>query len=422
MSTFPLHVDRTPGGRPHFATADGTPFLLTGDTAWSLIASLKPDEIERYLDHRAALGYNAIIVNVIEALFAPSAPDTVDGLRPFHTPESLSGPVDAYFDRVAWAFEQAQQRGILVLAAPAYLGYDGGNFPGYDHGIEGWFAPLLRAGVDGARRYGEYVGERLAHLDNILWVLLGDRDPGDAYEHVRALADGLFHARPDRLALAHAAPQSKSIAFYGEEPWFTVNSTYSYGIVHRDLIHDVRAADLPNILFETTYEGEHNASQLQVRRQAWWALTLSGAGQFLGQWPVWSFREGWEAALDSPGSRQIAHVRRFFESFPWWRTALVPDGEFVAGSHFLQEGLGEMHGLDYASTSASPRGDIVVTYVPAARPIRPDLARFGAGVWRARTFDPVAGEFVAEFDVRPGDRIEAATDHDWAVLLTRGLS
>ena len=383
-----------------------------------LIASLTPDKVIRYLDSRVTRGFNAIIVNGLEALFSPDPPNTRDGIPPFTTPGDLTTPNEPYFERLAWAIGEAGDRGLAVFLAPAYLGYVNANFPGYDRREEGWYGAVRRAGVEGARRYGEYVGRRLAHLDNIVWVLLGDRDPGDLLEPVRAMAEGLLSARSDRLAMAHGSPESVPATWYGDDAWYTVDATYTYGIVHRGLQRDA-GTGRPFVLFETSYEGEWSTSELQIRRQAWWAIALGAAGQFMGQWPVWPFREGWEEALDSPGSRQVPYVRRFFESFDWWRTRGIPDGDFVGGNHFLREGLGELHGLDYAASAASAEGDLIAIYVPSAREILPHLARFGDGAWRARTFDPVTGQFVGDFDVTAGDRIPPATEHDWAIVLER---
>ena len=59
----------------------------------------------------------------------------------------------------------------------------------------------------------------------------------------------------------------------------------------------------PNILFESTYEGEHNASEVQIRRQAYWALTRGACGQTFGSNPMWPLDPGWEDALGSRGPR-----------------------------------------------------------------------------------------------------------------------
>ena len=46
----------------HFEHADGTPFFWLGDTAWLLFSKLNRDETVRYLDNRAAKGFNVIQV------------------------------------------------------------------------------------------------------------------------------------------------------------------------------------------------------------------------------------------------------------------------------------------------------------------------------------------------------------------------
>jgi hypothetical protein len=49
--------------RRRLLDTDGRPFLVQGDTAWSLIANLDYADAIRYLDDRRAKGFNAIIVN-----------------------------------------------------------------------------------------------------------------------------------------------------------------------------------------------------------------------------------------------------------------------------------------------------------------------------------------------------------------------
>jgi hypothetical protein len=54
----------------------GKPFLVLGDSAWSLIAQLGDKEIDQYLDDRAKRGFNCLIVNLIEHQFCTNAPAT----------------------------------------------------------------------------------------------------------------------------------------------------------------------------------------------------------------------------------------------------------------------------------------------------------------------------------------------------------
>ena len=71
---------------------------------------------------------------------------------------------------------------------------------------------------------------------------------------------------------------------------------------------------MPYVLVESTYEGEHNASQLQIRRQAYWSVLCGGNGHCMGNHPIWLFGQGWEAALDLPASVAMARWGGFFRS------------------------------------------------------------------------------------------------------------
>src|SRR4051812_43614661 len=67
LARYPVKIS---ADRRRLIDADGRPFLIQGDTAWSLIANLQFDEAVRYLDDRHAKGFNTIIVNLIEHHFS----------------------------------------------------------------------------------------------------------------------------------------------------------------------------------------------------------------------------------------------------------------------------------------------------------------------------------------------------------------
>ena len=83
---FPLRVEP---GRRYLVTADGHPYLLTGDAAWSLIAQLREADIDRYLDDRKSRRFNTILVNLLEARYASNAPANIYGERPFPRRETF---------------------------------------------------------------------------------------------------------------------------------------------------------------------------------------------------------------------------------------------------------------------------------------------------------------------------------------------
>src|SRR5689334_21323605 len=79
-TVFPLTI--ADNGR-FLVDQKGAPFLVVGDSAWSLIAQPGEAEIDRYLDDRAQRGFNAVIVNLIEHRFCTHPPLTHAGLAPF---------------------------------------------------------------------------------------------------------------------------------------------------------------------------------------------------------------------------------------------------------------------------------------------------------------------------------------------------
>ena len=78
---LPLKVSEN---RRYLVDQKGHPFLIHGDTAWSLITAVTKEEAVRYLDDRRDKGFDAIIVNLIEHFF--NGPIDRDGEGPFTTP------------------------------------------------------------------------------------------------------------------------------------------------------------------------------------------------------------------------------------------------------------------------------------------------------------------------------------------------
>ena len=88
---YPLRVR---GG--HLVDARGRPFLINGDSAWSLIAQLRDDDVDRYLDDRKARGFNAVLVSLIEHTYASKAPADIYGTQPFRVDDDFTTPNEAY--------------------------------------------------------------------------------------------------------------------------------------------------------------------------------------------------------------------------------------------------------------------------------------------------------------------------------------
>jgi hypothetical protein len=403
---FPLRVA---AGHRYFEDQQGRPVFLQGDAPWSLIVGLSKADARRYLEARQRQGFNALIVNLIEHEF--NGPLNRDGQRPFTTPGDFSTPNEAYFAHADWVLREASARGMTVLLFPMYLGYADTD--------EGWYEEAQRNGTWKTRLFGRWVGARYQDFANLVWMLGGDRAAGNAREEVRALAQGLREGGATQLFGAHPQPEGITLDEYGFAG-LDFRTTYTYGIVHRELARDYHAAPaMPNLLIESTYEGEHNATSRQIRRQAYWALLGGATGQFIGNRPIWLFDPGWTEALESQGARDMARLRRLVDTLPW--PMLEPDDRHEA----VVGGLGEQNGLDYLAAARSADRRVLVAYAPTPRTIEVAASAVRgdriAGWW----FDPLTGRTVPIAPAAAHDRFaqQSPFDEDAVLVLhDAGLS
>jgi hypothetical protein len=361
----------------HLVDQNGAPFLIQGDAPWSLISGLTNEEAELYLENRRLKGFNSVIVNLIEHKFR--GPVNRYGEGPFTTPGDFSTPNEKYFQHADWVIRKAGEKGIQVILAPIYLGYIGTD--------EGWIEEALANGPEKCRGWGRYVGRRYRDFDNLIWMIGGDRNPDKAREDVDAVAEGIKESDTRHLFTAHCHPENSAIDQYKNDGWLDLNTTYTYGIVHRMLLADYdRVPAMPFILTESTYEGEHNASPVQIRRQAYWAVLCGATGQVMGNRPVWLFDPGWQAALDSPGAQDMARLKTLFASRPWHE--LTPDEKHEV----VVDGLGEFRGLDYLAAARTADGATVIAYLPTARTFTVEMNKIAGKTAKAWWFNPRTGK------------------------------
>ena len=235
-AAFPLSIK--PGER-YLVDAAGKPFLIHGDTAWSLIAQLTREDADLYLEDRRARGFNTILVSLIEAKFATNAPANASGQPPFLKPWVYDAPNEAYFRHADWVLRRAAEKGFLVLLTPSYLGFDGGP--------EGWYQAMVANGAERLHRYGEYLGRRYRDFSNVLWVHAGDYDP-PREDLVRAIAQGIRKYDARALHTAHGSPETSAIDYWRGEPWLQVNNVYTYGPVYHPALRQYPPAGTHAVL------------------------------------------------------------------------------------------------------------------------------------------------------------------------------
>lgn len=410
---FPLTVV---AGSKALVGADGRPFLVLGDAAWSLIVELDRDEVDHYLENRKRLGFNAVLVSLIEHRFSSNPPYDAYGDAPFSTPGDFSTPNEAYFEHVDWVMQRMADYGFLVFLAPSYTGWIGGS--------DGWWEEMVDNGAETLRAYGRFVGGRYGHFDNIVWVEGGDGDPTQP-DLVDAIAAGISETDLDALHTAHLAPDTPPREFWSQSAWLDIDNVYTYDPVYEAALEAYNATSMPYLLMESAYENEHDVSTRRLRTQAYHALFTGATGEIFGNNPIWNFGSGglfdapvtWQDALDGPGSQSMSAVAQVMKNIDWWD--LRPD----SASEFLTGGIGE--GQDRSVAAVSDDGTWGVVYVPTKRTITLDFGQIGRSRVHVTWYDASLGTPAWEMTIDVDGVTELETpentangDDDWVIVVT----
>jgi hypothetical protein len=409
--TYPLKLS---ANHRFLVDQSNRPFLMQGDAAWSLIVGLDKPDVETYLRNRQAKGFNTLIVNLLEHKFAKHAPNNVFGEGPFITPGDFSTPNEKYFAYADWVIRKAGEYDMQVLLAPIYLGYKGTD--------EGWIEETLQNGPAKCLDYGLYLGKRYRDFDNVIWLIGGDRNPESALEDVDLIALGIKENDHRHLMTAHCAPENTAMDQYAGGRWVDLNTTYTYRLVHDSLLANYNfKPTMPYFLIETTYEGEHNASAVQIRRQAYWAVLCGGFGHVMGNNPIWHFdgpglfpvEATWQQAMDLPGSVGMMYWGKLFRSRDWF--GLVPDQKH----EIVTSGLGEFNGLDILMAGRTEDRSTVIAYLPTSRKVTVDMSKLSGANAKAWWFDPGTGKSSAagEFPTTGVRDFTPPGEGDWVLVL-----
>lgn len=411
---FPLHPVK---GRRYLVDPAGRPFLIVGDSAWSLLTQLTAEDAELYLADRQAKGFNTILVNLLEHKYADDAPRNVYGDGPFEKDHDFSTANDRYFDRVERVIRNATQKGFLILLAPAYTGADGGN--------EGWYHEMEAAGEDRLRKFGRYVGQRFKDFNNIVWVHVGDYNPPNK-KLSQAVAEGIRETLPNSLHVAHNGPEMHGLGYWSaSEIPIAIDTLYTYAPVAEEAVPLAANQAMPYFLIESRYENERDGTPLRTRVQAWQAVFSGAAGLVFGNSPIWYFNAKvvdpqpmrWMTALNSPGTLGISYLRDFLFSLPWYTLEPDSDRKVLVG--------GALEGQFQAVAARSADSKFAIVYLPSPRPFTIDMKQFAGELVTARWFDPADGQFLnadsrhqtaagrQEFNVP-----DCSRDGDWVLLLS----
>ncbi len=430
---YPLKVSAN--GR-YLVDQKNTPFLIVGDVPQTLVARVSVADAAKYFDDRQAHGFNALWINVLDAgpYYHDSSDDgsTYDGILPFTGHLSggtdtahydLSKPNEAYFTRVDQMLTLAANHGIVVFLDPIETGQ--------------WVPTMRNNGPAADYAYGQFLGNRYRHFDNILWLNGNDfntwKKPADD-EVVRAVATGIKSVDPGHLQTIELNVETSSSS--DDPTWapiISVNATYTYSPTYFQMWHSYNHTPIaPTFLMEAHYDLMDYGHPIDygtpsvLRRQEYWTMLSGGKGQLYGNGYTCEFMSGWKFYVDTVGVTQLEIWHRFFSALPW--QDLVPDQDHAvvtAGLGTLGDMQSRVSKTDFATASKTPDGSFVIAYMPTARTITVNMSSLktpASGKW----FDPTNGSYTTidgqpfsnqgtrQF-TPPGNNHEG--DSDWVLLL-----
>ncbi len=406
---------------------DGTPFFYLGDTAWELFHRLNREDAEFYFKNRVGKGFTvvqAVILAEFEGLKVPNA----YGHLPLEKMDPMK-PNDRYFDHVDYIVDIAQKLGLFIGMLPTWG----------DKWNKRWGIGPEIFTPDNARIYGKYLGERYKDKP-VIWILGGDRSP-ESEQHlaiIRAMAQGLSEGDGgNHLMTFHPWGGAHSSKWFHKDGWLDFNMFQS-GHSGRDIPNDKMMSDdyalepaKPVLDGEPRYE-DHPVNwdtrngwfdDFDVRQAAYWAILSGACGHTYGNhniWQMWepgrqpvtSARTSWKEALEHPGSKQMAIMKKLMESGPWQK--LIPDQSMLRG----EASEGEAH------IQCARAGDysFLFAYSPAGKPFLINTSRFFCQIPVANWFNPRNGYTIPAGSVEKKDSClftppSQGRGQDWVLVM-----
>jgi Protein of unknown function (DUF4038)/Putative collagen-binding domain of a collagenase len=420
-------------------TNDSKPFFFLGDTCWCIFNHPTSEDVDTYLDDRAAKGFT-----VIQGCVAPwdfRNRRNQDGELPFSgvDPTQIN---DAYFKNVDRIIEKCAQRGLHMAILPFWT----------KNTRSGPFSEPA-----GMARYCEYLAERYANK-NVVFVLGGDTSGEDIQPVTDAEAAGLLKgakaAGVEKITITyHPTGRQSSSFWFHDRPWLDFNSIQSGHFINTSNFRLV-AGDYakqpikPTFDMEPGYENITNnlirgdaaatAPRIQavdVRRSAYLAVFAGAAGHTYGNGEVYEFyhprtnaaangRAGWHAnmdwkdALNLPASGQIQYLRYLVESRPYF--SRIPDQSLIAGDV-------SSRAVERVAATCSADGSYAFIYLPASRKtVAINTGKLSGDTLSSWWYDPRSGRSVpinraAKTESRtfntPNDEALAAGSDDWVLVI-----
>jgi hypothetical protein len=418
--------------RRFLVTRQDTPFFWLADTAWELFHRLSREEADHYLETRLQQGFNvvlAVILAEMDGLHTANA----NGDTPLIDNDPLR-PNEAYFAYVDEIIELAAAKGIYIGLLPTWG----------DKVDQQWGVGPVIFDADNIWSYGEYLGERYRHLNNIVWVLGGDRKGDETEEIWHSLAQGIRDGGARQLMTYHPQGKHSSAEWFHEANWLDFNmlqtshkrdvpvwekiaADYNRQPVKPVLDGEPCYEDMPNnFSFTKPYSLSDLLNDYDIRRVMYRGVFAGGFGATYGHHSVWQMARAdqpvldeaipWQHALDSLAADQMGYIRRLLESRPFLNR--IPDQKVLA-SH-------PGDNAHYVCATRADNGSYAMIYIPTCRQTISVNLRKLVGDWvRVWWFEPATGRTLMINDLPNRGNMRDFTSpkegEDWVLVLDNSV-
>lgn len=396
-----LHAQLKISDDKHYLqTTDGKPFFWLGDTAWELFHRLTKEDAIVYLQNRADKGFTVIQAVVLAEMDGLNTPNAY-GHKPLIGNDPAK-PDEDYFQHVDFIIKEAGKRGLIMALLPSWG--DKWNKDRWGIGPE-IFTPV------NAEVYGAWLAKRYAGMENIVWIMGGDRTPKtDTHlAIIRAMAKGIRKYDKKHLLTFHPTGSSSSYDFFADDTWIDFHmSQTGHRVASPDYKANMKAYTLknvkPHINGEPNYEDHPNdfnpvqkgwMDDFDTREAAYWNMLSGGAGHTYGNHNIWQMytedivpvnnaRTHWKTAINHPGAYQVGYMRRMFEKRNWQK--LVADQSVIDGEN--------PEGVSYKIAAVSSDKDFMMVYIPYGQKTTVRTLVLTAGQIRGWWFNPRDGRSI----------------------------
>ncbi len=363
--------------------AQQIPFFWLGDTAWELAHRSNRSEVNTYLRNASENGYTVIQFVALAELKGLSEPNAYGHLplvdknptKPAITAGSnhLDKSEYDYWDHIDYIIDTANTYGLYIALLPSW-----GSYLWENRGQRA--EPIFDA--SSAYQYGEWLGQRYADRDNVIWVLGGDRIP-DSPEKltiIRNMANGLNDGGGTQLKTFHPWGGKSSSTYFHNDDWLDFNS-YQSGHPRRDYENDQFATidykksnPKPTIDIEPRYEhlpinfnlNNGRFDSYDARQAAYWSVFAGAFGHTYGHNSIWQMYDShrppsldatmyWTSAINAEGRTTLKWLRELMESRPM--LSRVPDQSLLVddltGANRIMGTRGDDYAFIYSSSGTA---------------------------------------------------------------------